>query len=157
VQIRNNINGNVQEIATNKNGNVNTATINTETHVPRSEKLATCTNKRSTLLSSFPRKTIEELTREAILSLKIRQVRSGFIPSTILQNMIKLKCRMVMGQENVVFQIDTGSSVNVLPSKYPRNLSRNARKLKIWNNLSYLHAVNFAVQSVTRKTTKRIL
>jgi len=58
--------------------------------VSHTEKLATCANKRTTLLSSVPRKVTEELTRESILSLATLEVRNGFIPSTILQKMTKL-------------------------------------------------------------------
>ncbi|KAK2163515.1 hypothetical protein LSH36_78g00034 [Paralvinella palmiformis] len=45
-----------------------------------------------------------------------------------------VKYCMVMGQENVVFQIDAGSSVNMLSLKYASNISSNVKKLKIWNN-----------------------
>ena len=45
-----------------------------------------------------------------------------------------IKCRMVMGQENIVFQIDTGSPVNMLTSKYASNISNNLKKM--WNNVA---------------------
>ena len=36
--------------------------------------------------------------------------------------------------EGIYFQIDTGSSVNMFPSKYASNMSSNVKKLKMWNN-----------------------
>ena len=88
MQRRNDIKGKFQEIATNKNENANTGTINTERrrkNVPRTETFVTCAIKRTTLLSGVPRKTMKELTRESILLLTTLQVRSGFIPSTTLR------------------------------------------------------------------------
>ena len=46
-----------------------------------------------------------------------------------------IKCRMIVDSQEVVFQIDTGASVNLLPAKYcSRPLDRYDGKLMMWNN-----------------------
>ena len=49
-----------------------------------------------------------------------------------------VKCRMDLAGEEITFQIDTGSTVNMLPHKYANNLSPSARQLKMWNNSELL-------------------
>ena len=36
----------------------------------------------------------------------------------------QVKCLMKIGEQNVNFQIDTGSSVNILPMKFVRNIKK---------------------------------
>ena len=45
-----------------------------------------------------------------------------------------LKCRMLVGRHKVMFQVDTGATVNTLPARYADNIKPTTRKLKTWNN-----------------------
>ena len=45
-----------------------------------------------------------------------------------------VKCAMIVQGQEVAFQIDTGSSVNMIPAKYARNIEPTDKILKMWNN-----------------------
>ena len=45
-----------------------------------------------------------------------------------------VKCTMTVKGQEVAFQIDTGSSVNMIPAKYPRNIEPTDKIMKMWNN-----------------------
>ena len=44
-----------------------------------------------------------------------------------------VKCRMITAGHEIVFQVDTGSSVNTLPAKYARNIEKTDKILSTWN------------------------
>ena len=46
----------------------------------------------------------------------------------------QLKCKLNVGNEVVVFQVDTGASVNILPEKYATNIIPTEKKLQMWNS-----------------------
>ena len=48
-----------------------------------------------------------------------------------------LVCLMKIGEQPVNFQIDTGSSVNILPVKFVRNFKETETILKTWKNEDY--------------------
>ena len=50
------------------------------------------------------------------------------------KTMKDIKCKMLLGDQEVVFQIDTGASLNLLPAKYATNVSPTAKKLRMWND-----------------------
>ena len=45
-----------------------------------------------------------------------------------------VKCKMQIGGRNVIFQIDTGASVNTLPIKYAKNIKQTTKVISTWNN-----------------------
>ena len=45
-----------------------------------------------------------------------------------------IKCRMLLGTLDEIFQVDTGATANMLPTKYATGLVPTVRKLKMWNN-----------------------
>ena len=45
-----------------------------------------------------------------------------------------VKCIMTTNKQDVVFQIDTGSSVNALPERYAKNIVESDVVLSTWNN-----------------------
>lgn len=45
-----------------------------------------------------------------------------------------IKCRMKLNKKMVVFQVDTGASINLLPVKYTTNYTSAPTKLRMWNN-----------------------
>ena len=46
----------------------------------------------------------------------------------------QLKCAMLVAGKEVVFQVDTGASVNTLPEKYADHILPTTRTLLMWNN-----------------------
>lgn len=46
----------------------------------------------------------------------------------------QLKCKMMIQDEEVIFQIDTGATVNVLPQKYATDINPTTRTLQMWND-----------------------
>lgn len=48
-----------------------------------------------------------------------------------------VKCVMNIEDEPVIFQIDTGASVNILPAKYVKTYQKTSTNLKVWNNKQY--------------------
>ena len=44
-----------------------------------------------------------------------------------------IKCEMLLGDERVIFQIDTGASVNVLPAQYASQVTPTTKTLTMWN------------------------
>ena len=53
------------------------------------------------------------------------------------KNHNNVKCVMNIKNESVVFQIDTGSSVNILPQKYATKIRNTDTVLKTWNKNNY--------------------
>ena len=45
-----------------------------------------------------------------------------------------VKCTMIVQGQEVAFQIDTGSSVNMILAKYARNIEQTDKIMKMWNN-----------------------
>ena len=47
----------------------------------------------------------------------------------------EVKCRLLVGQSktSVVFQVDTGATVNILPQQYADSIVSTTKKLKMWN------------------------
>ena len=45
----------------------------------------------------------------------------------------QLKCKMLIGETNVIFQVDTGASINTLPEKYATDIKPTNRSLQMWN------------------------
>lgn len=45
----------------------------------------------------------------------------------------EVKCRMVVGKQEVDFQVDTGATCNMLPAKLAKNLEAYHGTLKMWN------------------------
>ena len=53
--------------------------------------------------------------------------------STGLGGTKDVKCRMLIGGQDVVFQVDTGSSVNTLPVEFAKHIERTDKILSTWN------------------------
>ena len=53
----------------------------------------------------------------------------------------QVKCPRKIGEQPVNLQIDTGSSVNILPVKFVRNFKETETMLKTWKNEDYNHWV----------------
>ncbi|XP_014665126.1 PREDICTED: uncharacterized protein K02A2.6-like, partial [Priapulus caudatus] len=49
----------------------------------------------------------------------------------------EIKCLMSIGKHKVVFQVDTGASVNILPARFAPSVTPTTKKLKIWNGNEY--------------------
>ena len=49
-----------------------------------------------------------------------------------------VKCNMIIGGESVIFQIDTGATVNTLPVKYAKNLKQTNKVISTWNNFKQI-------------------
>lgn len=45
-----------------------------------------------------------------------------------------IKCKMIVGGRDVVFQVDPGATVNMLPVKYADKVVPESRTLKMWND-----------------------
>jgi hypothetical protein len=45
----------------------------------------------------------------------------------------EIRCQMSIGEHNVVFQVDTGASVNILPARFAPSVTPTVKKLKMWN------------------------
>ena len=48
----------------------------------------------------------------------------------------EIRCLMLVGEnkKEVVFQVDTGASVNVIPKQFVKNIKPTSTTLKVWNN-----------------------
>ena len=46
----------------------------------------------------------------------------------------EIKCLMIIGEQEVAFQIDTGASCNLISAKYAKNLKPFTGTLTMWNN-----------------------
>ena len=46
----------------------------------------------------------------------------------------QLKCKMIVAGREIVFQIDTGAIVNILPARYTTDVKPTTRTLQMWNN-----------------------
>ena len=44
-----------------------------------------------------------------------------------------MKCKLLIGSNDVIFQIDTGASINTLPLKYAKNLKETNKVISTWN------------------------
>ena len=63
----------------------------------------------------------------------INKMTSGNVWSASKQ----VKCLRKIGEQPVNFQIDTGSSINILPVKFVRNFKETETILKTWKNEDY--------------------
>ena len=75
----------------------------------------------------YPSSTVEEMQE----SLP-QDTESGI--NSIDQPNKDVKCTMIVQGQEVAFQIDTGSSVNMIPAKYARNIEPTDKIMKMWNN-----------------------
>ena len=64
------------------------------------------------------------------------------------------RCKMIIDEDEAVFQIDTGASCNMLPLKYAKNLQPFRGTLKMWNNTTTVPAGKCR-RYVTNPKTKR--
>jgi hypothetical protein len=49
-----------------------------------------------------------------------------------------IKCRMVVGKEEVIFQVDTGATINLLPARYcPRKVDEYTGKMLMWDKSEF--------------------
>ena len=46
----------------------------------------------------------------------------------------QLKCKMIVAGREIVFQIDTGATVNILPARYATDVKPTTKTLQMWNN-----------------------
>ena len=69
----------------------------------------------------------------------------------------QLKCKLVLGSQPVVFQVDTGATINVLPQKFAKNVVPNGKKqaLTMWNNSTTLPLGSCRIPVRNPKTDER--
>ena len=67
-----------------------------------------------------------------------------------------VRCRMLLDKEEVYFQVDTGSSVNMLHAKFANNIHTADRKPKMWNNTELSPLGKCRRSVINPKTTKGI-
>lgn len=67
----------------------------------------------------------------------------------------ELKCKMLVSNEEVIFQIDTGATCNVLPLKYAKDLEEYHGTLKMWNDTAVQPAGKCRRRIVNPKTGKK--
>ena len=57
-----------------------------------------------------------------------------WIKSVRTPNGSQLKCKMIVAGREIVFQTDTGATVNILPARYATDVKPSTRTLQMWNN-----------------------
>ena len=55
-------------------------------------------------------------------------------------NAKKVKCKMIIDQKEVVFQLDAGASMNMLPKKYADDLQTYNEVQKMWDGTTVMPA-----------------
>ena len=75
--------------------------------------------------------------------------------TTTCGNKKDVKCLMLVGGEELVFQIDTGSSINALPVKYAKNVQKTNKILYNWNKSKSMPLGSCRRNIVNPKTNKK--
>ena len=75
--------------------------------------------------------------------------------NSIDQHSKDVKCTMIVQGQEVTFQIDTGSSVNMIPAKYARDVEPTDKIMKMWNNAK-MKPVGKTTQNITNPKNKKV-
>lgn len=96
-------------------------------------------NRQNHFASKCSEKTLGRATKSKTPKVHVIEGEScsseeEWINMVHTQNHKLIKCRMTVGGNDVIFQVDPGASVNLLPVCYADNVKPTTRILKMWND-----------------------